>query len=63
MWSAAQRLKKIHRFDSHVGLNETIDQLAMPNCVHWHGHVMRREDGQQTTSKPHCYCEINLVMS
>ena len=22
-------------------LNETIDQLAMPNGVRWHGHVLR----------------------
>ena len=28
-----------------LGLNETIDQLAMANSVHWHGHVLRREDG------------------
>ena len=26
-------------------LNETIDQLAMVNSVHWHGQVLRREDG------------------
>ena len=25
------------------GLNETIDQLAMVNSVHWYGHVLRRE--------------------
>ena len=28
-----------------VGLNETIDQLAMANSVHWYGNVLRREDG------------------
>ena len=28
-----------------LGLNETIDQLAMANSVHWHCHVLRREDG------------------
>ena len=28
-----------------LGLNETIDQLAMANRVRWYGHVMRREDG------------------
>ena len=28
-----------------LGLNETIDQLAMANGVHWYGHVLRREDG------------------
>ena len=27
-----------------LGLNEAIDQLAMTNSVHWHGHVFRRED-------------------
>ena len=25
-----------------LGLKETIDQLAMANSVHWHGHVLRR---------------------
>ena len=28
-----------------LGLNETIDQLAMANCVQWHGHVLGKEDG------------------
>ena len=28
-----------------LGLNETIDQLAMANSVRWCGHVLRREDG------------------
>ena len=28
-----------------LGLNETIDQLAIANSVCWHGHVVRREDG------------------
>ena len=28
-----------------LGLNETIDQLAMESSVHWYGHVMRRKDG------------------
>ena len=28
-----------------LGLNETIDQLAMVNSVRWYGHVLRREDG------------------
>ena len=28
-----------------LGLNETIDQLAMVNSVHRYGHVLRREDG------------------
>ena len=25
-----------------LGLNETIDQLAMTNSVHWYDHVLRR---------------------
>ena len=28
-----------------LGLNETIDQLAIANSVCWCGHVLRREDG------------------
>ena len=28
-----------------LGLNETIDQLAMTSSVHLYGHVLRREDG------------------
>ena len=28
-----------------LSLKETIDQLAMANSVHWHGHMVRREDG------------------
>ena len=28
-----------------LGLNETIDRLAMANSVSWYGHVLRREDG------------------
>ena len=28
-----------------LGLNETMDQLAMGNSVRWYGHVLRREDG------------------
>ena len=27
-----------------LDLNETIDQLAMANSVHWYDHVLRRED-------------------
>ena len=30
---------------SMLGLNETIDQLAMANSVLWHGNVLRRKDG------------------
>ena len=28
-----------------LGLNETMDQLALANSVCWYGHVLRREDG------------------
>ena len=28
-----------------LGLNETMDQLAMASSVCWYGHVLRREDG------------------
>ena len=28
-----------------LGLNETIDQLAMANSDQWYGHVLRREEG------------------
>ena len=28
-----------------LGLNETIDQLAMANSFRWYGYVLRREDG------------------
>ena len=27
-----------------LGLNETIDQLAMANSVCWYGHVLKREN-------------------
>ena len=28
-----------------LGLNETIDQLAIASSVHWYGHALRIEDG------------------
>ena len=28
-----------------LGLNETMDQFSIANCVHWYGHVLRRENG------------------
>ena len=28
-----------------LGLKEITDQFAMANNVHWHDHVLRREDG------------------
>ena len=30
-----------------LGLNKTIDQLAMADSVHWHGHVLRRKDSDE----------------
>ena len=45
MWSAAQRQKRSTDLVFMLGLNETIDQLAMANSVHWHGHMLRIEDG------------------
>ena len=27
-----------------LGLQETMDQLAMTNSVHWYGHMSKRED-------------------
>ena len=29
-----------------LGLNETIDELAMANRLCWYDHVLRREDGK-----------------
>ena len=37
--------KKSKDFMPMLGLNETIDQLAMANSVHLYGHVLRGEDG------------------
>ena len=34
--------KRSKEFMLMFGLNETIDQLAMANSVHWYGHVLRR---------------------
>ena len=42
------QLKDIKRAEYLVlmlGLNETIDQLAVANCVCWYCHVLRREVG------------------
>ena len=25
-----------------LGMNETMDQLAMANCVRWYGHMLQR---------------------
>ena len=48
-----------------LGLNESIDQLAIANSVHWYGYVLRRDDshilrwaldfeveGQRTKGRP-----------
>ena len=45
VWIAAQRQKRSTDLMFMLGLNETIDQLAMPNCVHWYVHVLRNDDG------------------
>ena len=45
MWSMAQRQKRSKDLMLISGLNDSIDQLAMANSVHWYGHVLRREDG------------------
>ena len=36
--------KDLRIFMFMLGLNETIDQLAMATSVRWYGHVLRRED-------------------
>ena len=45
MWSAAQRQKRSTDLIIMLGLNETIDQLAILNSVFWYDHVLNREDG------------------
>ena len=37
--------KRSTHFMFMLVLNETIDQLALANSVHWHGHDLRRDDG------------------
>ena len=37
--------KRSTNFMFMLVLNETMDQLAMVNSVHWYGHVLIREDG------------------
>ena len=40
------QLKDRKRFeDLMLGLNETMDQMAIASSVCWYGHVLRREDG------------------
>ena len=45
VWNTVQDRKGSTDLMFMLGLNETIDQLAMANSVHWHGHVLRREHG------------------
>ena len=48
VWSTAKKnRKRSTNLMLMLGLNETIDQLAMANCVHWYvlrrdGHVLRK---------------------
>ena len=42
VWTTAQRSMNLMFM---LRLNETIDQLAMANSVHWYGIVLRRENG------------------
>ena len=28
-----------------LGLNETVDQLALENSIHWYDYLLRREGG------------------
>ena len=37
--------KRAKDFMMMLGLNETIDHLAMTNRAHWYGRALRREDG------------------
>ena len=39
-----RQLKDTRDLMSMLGLNESIDQLAMANSVHWYSHVLSRED-------------------
>ena len=32
-----------------LGLNKTIDRLAVPGSVRWHGHGLRMEEGLALT--------------
>ena len=44
VWSTGHR-KRYMDLIFMLGLNETIDQLAMANSVRWYGRVSRRENG------------------
>ena len=45
VWSAAQRQKKIYRFDVHAGFEENYRSVGYGKQCYWHGHVLKREDG------------------
>ena len=42
-----------------LGLNETMDQLAMTNSVPYYGHVLTRKDGNVMRKKLHIEAECN----
>ena len=42
---AQLKIKRSKDLTFMLSLNETIDQLAVANSVHWHCRVLRREDG------------------
>ena len=44
VWSTARGYGKIKDLMEMLGLNETIDQLAMADTASWYGHVLRKED-------------------
>ena len=41
-----------------LGLNETVDQLAMVNSVRWIGHVLRSEGGHILRRALHFEVEV-----
>ena len=45
VWSQLKDRKRFADLMLVLGLNETMDQLAMANSVSWYAHVLRREDG------------------
>ena len=45
VWSTAQDRRRSTDLMFMLGLNETMDQLAMANSVRFYGNVLRREDG------------------
>ena len=43
VWSTAQRLKRSMDLMLVLGMNGTMDVLAMANSLHWNSHVLWRE--------------------